>query len=281
MIPLCTEFKDKVVIITGGNKGIGGGCSEAFTRAGAVVLAAGRDRKSGEALARQLTDTGPGTCEFYQCDVSDHYQIQNMISYTAEKWGRIDCLVNNAGYLPKRSRLDEISMEDFEQVLQTNFLAMFAGCKYALPHLRKTGGSIINMGSILGITGQDGSSMYTATKGAIAAFSKSLAMDEAPNGVRVNIILPGNITSDLGKENRNPLDTDSEEQAAKSALVQWIRRPGTPLEIGWLALFLASSMASYITGAEVLATGGFELGNGIRIDRENLGNFRPSGKLMS
>ncbi len=281
MIPLCTEFKDKVVIITGGNKGIGGGCSEAFTRAGAVVVAAARDQKSGKALAEKLTAAGPGTCEFFPCDVSDHQQIHDMISSTVEKWGRIDCLINNAGYLPKRTRLDEISMEDFRRIMETNFLAMFAGCKYALPHLRKTQGSIINMGSVLGTTGQDGSSMYTATKGAIAAFSKSLAMDEAPNGVRVNIILPGNITSDLGKENKSPLYTDSEDNAARSSMMQWIRRPGTPLEIGWLALFLASSMASYITGAEMLASGGFELGNGVRLDRDTLPSFRPSDMLKT
>ncbi len=268
MLPICEEFKGKVVIVTGGNKGIGGGCAEAFCRAGAAVVAGARDRKSGVALAESLTAAGPGSCKFYYCDVSDHLQVKKMVEYAVETYGRLDCIVNNAGYLPKRAPLDEISTDDFEMLLKTNMIGVFSGCKYALPHLRKTGGSIINIGSVLGTTGQDGSSLYCASKGAIAAFTKSVAMDEARNGVRVNVILPGNITSDLGKENRDPKFNDQGEAKVRSSLIQWIRRAGTPLEIGWAALYLASSMASFVTGAEFLISGGFELGNGFHLYRD-------------
>lgn len=274
MLPICDEFTGKVVIVTGGNKGIGAGCVEAFCRAGATVIAGARDRESGENLVATLNANGPGTCEFRSCDVSDHNQIREMVEQVVARHGRLDCMINNAGYLPRRRSLDEISVEDFERLLRTNLVGVFSGCKYALPHLRKTGGSIINIGSVLGITGQDGSSLYTASKGAIAAFSKSVALDEARNGVRVNVILPGNITSDLGKENHD-LDSDDEEEAkTRSSLVQWIRRAGTPLEIGWAALYLASSMASFVTGAEFLVSGGFELGNGLHVYRDELKDRR-------
>ena len=159
-----------------------------------------------------------------------------------------------------------ISEEDFEQVLKTNLIGVFSGCKYALPHLRKSKGSIINMSSILGHAGQEGSSIYTATKGAIIAFTKSLAMDEASHGVRVNVVLPGNIESDLGKYNKTEA-ADYEKENEISRNIQWIRRAGTPTEIGWTCLFLASGMASYMTGSEVNVTGGFELGNGIKYSR--------------
>ena len=268
MIPIADELQGKIVIVTGGNKGIGGGCSEAFVRCGAKVMAAGRDMKAGETLAKKLTHKGPGSCDFISCDVSDHEQVSDLVSSTVKKHGRLDCIVNNAGYLPNRKPLEEIPIEAFEAVLRTNLLGVFSGCKYALPHLRKTRGTIINIGSILGVTGQEESTLYTATKGAIAAFTKSLAMDESKNGVRVNVILPGNIRSDLGKGNDNPYATGPEDAETRSRMMQWLRRAGEPIEIGWVAAFLATSMASYITGAEIPVTGGFELGNGIRLHRE-------------
>ena len=260
------EMKGKVVIITGGNKGIGSGCARAFCFYGANVILSGREEQAGVNLAKELTETGPGKCVFFKCDVSSPKEVKTLIEYSVQEFGQLDCIINNAGYLPKRRTIDEISEEDFEQVLKTNLVGVFSGCKYALPYLRKSKGSIINMSSILGHAGQEGSSIYTATKGAIISFTKSLAMDEAKNGVRVNVVLPGNIETDLGKYNRTAAaDNEKEDEISKN--IQWIRRAGTPIEIGWTCLFLASGMASYMTGSEVNVTGGFELGNGIKYSR--------------
>lgn len=270
MVPIAEEFREKVVIVTGGNKGIGAGCSEAFCRSGATVVAAGRDAEAGQRSAAGLTERGPGACLFRSCDVSDPSQVKQLVEYTVSRFGRLDCIINNAGYLPNRRSLDDISAHDFEHVLKTNLVGVFSGCKYSLPYLRKTKGTIINMSSILGITGQEGSSIYCATKGGITAFTKALAIDESKNGVRVNVILPGNIASELGKGNDDPFYTTAEDAEVRSDLMQWVHRAGGPIEIGWTALFLASSMASYITGAEIPATGGFELGNGLRLSREQL-----------
>ena len=269
MIPVLDELKGKVVIVTGGNRGIGGGCAEAFCQCGSRVVTAARDRQRGGKFADELTKAGPGTCDFFPCDVSDTDQVSELVAYAIRRYGQLDCMINNAGYLPKRRRIDEITIRDFEDILKTNLLGVFSGCKYSLPHLRETKGCIINMSSILGIVGQEGSSIYAATKGAIISLTKSLALDEAGSGVRVNAVLPGNIGSELGREN---LDiTISREQAEDlSNKAQWIRRQGTAIEIGWTCVFLASGMAGYITGAEIYATGGFELGNGLRLTREEL-----------
>ena len=269
------EMREKVVVITGGNRGIGSGCAEAFCRYGATVVIAARDEQQGRQLVAELTDLNLGACEFVHCDVSDPSQVERLVEQSAGRHGRIDCMVNNAGYLPKRRRIDEISISDFEDVLRTNLIGLFAGCKFALPHLRRTRGSIINMSSILGTAGQEGSSIYCATKGAIISLTKSLAIDEAANGVRVNALLPGNIRSDLGKEHRDP-KADERQGGEISKRIQWIRRQGQPLDIGWTCVFLASEMAGYITGAEINVTGGFELGNGLRLTTEELKAYRPS-----
>jgi NAD(P)-dependent dehydrogenase (short-subunit alcohol dehydrogenase family) len=274
MPSLQDEMKEKVVVITGGNRGIGSGCAEAFCRHGATVVIAGRDVARGTALASELARQTPGRCAFARCDVSDPSQVQKLVDHTVSEHGRIDCLVNNAGYLPRRRPIDDISIGDFEDVLRTNLVGVFAGCKYALPHLRRTRGSIINMSSILGAAGQEGSSIYSATKGAIIALTKSLAVDEARHGVRVNVILPGNIRSDLGKEHRDP-NADAVRTGEISKRVQWIRRQGEPLDIGWVCVFLASEMAGYITGAEINVTGGFELGNGLRLTMHELAVYQP------
>jgi NAD(P)-dependent dehydrogenase (short-subunit alcohol dehydrogenase family) len=269
MAHVLAELQDKVVVVTGGNRGIGRGCAEAFCRCGCHVVIAARDGQRGETTAAEVTKEGAGTCVFLACDVSDADQVKGLVSFAVRTFGRLDCMINNAGYLPRRCRIDEISTGDFEAILRTNLIGVFSGCKYSLPHLRTTRGSIINMGSILGNVGQEGSSIYCATKGAIASLTKALAIEEAANGVRVNAVLPGNIASELGRQNQDsPISPEKAEDLSRK--VQWIRRQGTAVEIGWTCVFLASSMASYITGAEILATGGFELGNGIHLTKEEL-----------
>ena len=238
-------------------------------------MIAARDSDQGRSLASELSDGTLGTCVFFQCDVSYPDQVEKLVEYSVKEQGRLDCMINNAGYLPQRSSIDDISIRDFEDVLKTNLLGVFSGCKYSLPHLRQTKGSIINMSSILGIAGQEGSSIYCATKGAIISLTKSLAIDEAQNGVRVNAVLPGNIRSDLGREHREE-SSDSEQAAEISKKIQWIRRQGEPPDIGYCCVFLASDMAGYITGAEINITGGFELGNGLRLTTKELNKFMSS-----
>ncbi len=254
---------DKVSLITGGSKGIGEGCARVFCAAGAPVVICARGREAGEALAAELTAQGPGECHFEPCDVSDPDQIRRVVDRTVERFGRLDCLVNNAGTHPPHRTIDEFTIEEFEQLLRVNLVSYFAGCKFALPHLRKTRGSIINLGSLVGVMGQQLATTYCATKGGISAFTKALAIEEARFDVRVNAVLPGNIISDSRIQGVAQSDNPEELDRLVDSW-QWPGRSGSIEEAGQACLFLASDSASYITGIELIISGGSELGYGIK-----------------
>jgi NAD(P)-dependent dehydrogenase (short-subunit alcohol dehydrogenase family) len=253
----------KVVIVTGGSKGIGEGCARAFCAAGWRVVIADIDQATGETTAAALSAAGPGVCHFELCDVRVPAAFQQIIDQTAERYGRIDCLINNAGWAPPPSSIDEYSVDDFKNLLDLNLIAVFAGCKFALPYLRKTKGSIVNISSLVAQMGQEHSSIYCATKGGVSALTKALAVDEAPHGVRVNAVLPGNIVTPLRV-------TGMARYANPQAVDDWIDswqppgRSGTITEVGQACLFLASEGASFITGIELIVSGGAELGYGIK-----------------
>lgn len=257
------EYRDRVVVITGGSMGIGKGCARVFCDAGAKVVICARHKEPGEVLARELTAKGPGVCDFKICDVSKPEDIEQIISHTIEVFGRLDCLINNAGFHPPHKRIDDFTVEDFEHVLQTNLVSFFVASKYALPHLRKVRGNIINVGSLVGIMGQDGATTYCATKGAISGFTKALAIEEAPHGVRVNAVLPGNIVT----ESRVKFVASLEDGEAIDRWIESLQvmgRSGTIEETGQVCLFLASEAASFLTGIELIISGGAELSYGVK-----------------
>jgi len=257
------EYRNKVVLITGGTKGIGEGCARVFADAGADVVISARDAVRGIACQDELNTQAQGSCKFIPCDVSKPDEIIAMIDEAAKLYGRIDCLINNAGYHPPHKTIDEFTLEDFTDVLQTNLVSCFAACKYVLPHLRKSRGSIINMGSLVGQMGQEAATIYCASKGAVAAFTKSLAIEECRNGVRVNCVSPGNILSDSRKQGAK----EAQDPDALNRLVdswQPTGYSGTNEDIGQLCLFLASDAAGYITGVDHIISGGSELGYGVK-----------------
>jgi NAD(P)-dependent dehydrogenase (short-subunit alcohol dehydrogenase family) len=264
MATFIDSIKGMKVIITGGSKGIGKGCAKVFCEAGADVVICSRNVNDCEITAREIMQTSSGRCEYIKCDVSNEDEVKQLIEYAVKIYGRLDCLINNAGYYPPQRLIDDIPVEEFRYILNTNLVGYFAGCKYALPYLRTTRGNIINMGSIIGAVGQEGASIYTATKGAISSLTKTLAMDEARNGVRVNAVLPGNIITEMYYTNKSR-DPDPEGFEKWSNNVQWMGRGGTIEEVGNTCLFLASSGASFITGAEIYVTGGYETGEGQNI----------------
>ena len=254
---------DKVTLITGGSKGIGEGCARVFCAAGASVVISARGREAGEALAKELTAKGPGECHFEPCDVSKSAEIKQVIEKTVARYGRLDCLINNAGWHPPHHPIDDFSIKEFNDLIQLNLVSVFAGCKFALPCLHETRGSIINMSSLVGAMGQDGATMYCATKGGINGLTKALAIDEARHGVRVNAVLPGNILSAMRVE----AVSRAKDPAALDDLIdswQWPGHSGTIEECGYACLFLASDGAGFITGIELIISGGAELGYGIK-----------------
>ncbi|HZQ05844.1 MAG TPA: SDR family oxidoreductase [Anaerolineae bacterium] len=272
-VPFVQSF-DKVTLITGGSKGIGEGCARVFVAAGASVMICARGREAGEALAQELSAKGPGTCHFEPCDVSKPEEIQQVIDKTVALYGRLDCLINNAGWHPPHKTIDEFSIEDFRDLLNLNLVSCFAAAKYALPYIRQVRGSIINMGSIVGEYGQWQATIYCATKGGIQGFTKALAIDEAKHGVRVNAVLPGNIVT----QSRIDLEARLENGQAFHDFVegwQWLGRSGTIEETGQVCLFLASDAASFLTGIELVVTGGQELGQGPRVPILDNSLFKP------
>ncbi|KAM9631953.1 L-fucose dehydrogenase isoform 2-T2 [Trichechus inunguis] len=237
-----TRYAGKVVIVTGGGRGIGAGIVRAF-------------ECGGRALEQEL----PGTV-FLRCDVTQEEDTEALISETICRFGRLDCVVNNAGYHPPPQWPQETSALGFRQLLEVNLLGTYTLTKLALPHLRRSRGNIINISSLVGAIGQLQAVPYVATKGAVTAMTKALALDESQYGVRVNCISPGNIWTPLWKEFAASTP-DPKATIQEGTLAQPLGRMGQPAEVGAAAVFLASE-ANFCTGIELFVTGGAELGYG-------------------
>jgi len=255
------RYDGKVTIVTGGSKGIGEGCVRVFAAAGSKVVFCSRGADDGKALEAEVNATGVGEAAFVKCDVTKPEDIQRLIDFAVEKYGRIDCLINNAGAHPDHRPIDGFSVEDFQALLNLNLVSYFAASKYALPHLRKVKGNIINMSSLVGKIGQVGAVTYCATKGGIDAFSRALAVDEAQFDVRVNTVSPGNVWTPMwaagivGAADPPPF---AERATRRSCWVGWAlsrsrancvcTSPPTPLSRPALTLFFRAEPSS-ITAA--------------------------------
>ena len=252
------KLKDKVALITGGAKGIGFGCAKVFGQHGAKVVIADRDEPGGQAAAAQLTAAGH-TAEFIRCDVTSETDLAAAVRFAVDRFGRLDCLVNNAGWHPPTMTIDQTSVADFEKLLRLNLTSAFMGCKFAVPHLRQTRGSIINMSSEVGLIGQAAAPGYVATKAGQVGLTRALALDLAPDGIRVNAVCPAGVMTPLMQEWAN---TQYDPQAALKMVDSWhpLGRMATIEEIGEVCAFLASAEASFITGQAICPDGGAPLG---------------------
>jgi NAD(P)-dependent dehydrogenase (short-subunit alcohol dehydrogenase family) len=253
------RFHEKVVVITGGTKGIGEGCVEVFAEAGARVVFCGLEPDLGGSVAARVSQAGPGSATFVFCDVTRQEDREGLIRQAVGQHGRLDCLVNNAGWHPPHKPIDEFTLDDFRSILELNVVSVFALCQLALPHLRQSRGSIVNVASLVATIGQLQATTYVATKGAVLAFTKALAIDEAPL-VRVNSISPGNVFTPLWREAIDAApNPDAWREAGEQA--QPFARMGTAREVGRLCLYLAAD-ATFTTGVDHIISGGAELGYG-------------------
>lgn len=258
----CLRYADRVVIVTGGSSGIGKGCAHEFVKAGAKVVVCSNDEDQGTAVATTLQSVAeaPGDASFVYCDVRRNDNIGSLIDATISRYGKIDCLINNAGWHPAHKPIDDFSVEEFLDLINLNLVSVFTACKLALPHLRQTKGNIINMASLVGSIGQRHAITYVATKGAITALTKALAIDEAPHGVRVNSVSPGNIYTPLWQAAIDAAP-DPKQYRADGEAAQVTGRMGTAEEVGRLCLFIAAE-ATFTTGVDHIISGGAELGYG-------------------
>ena len=252
------KLKDKVAIITGGSKGIGFGCAKVFAKYGCKVVMGSRGQKDGEAAEKELKALGY-TALFVPCDVTSEKDMAHLIDTTVQRFGRLDCIVNNAGWHPPASPIESVSVEDFEKLLRLNLTSTFIGCKLAVPHLLKTRGNIINMSSEVAILGQPDAVAYCATKGGQISLTKALALDMAAKGVRVNAVCPAGVLTPLMLEWANSLANPAEALRTQD-LTHPIGRMATIEEMGEVCAFLASDEASFVTGQAIQPDGGAALG---------------------
>jgi NAD(P)-dependent dehydrogenase (short-subunit alcohol dehydrogenase family) len=254
------RYEGKVAIVTGGSRGIGEGCVRSFVSAGAKVVFCAPLPGEGDAVVADLGTQGPGEALFFPCDVTKDAERAALVDFTLSRHGRLDCLVNNAGWHPPHKPIDTFTVQEFRDLLELNLVAVFALSKLALPHLRRTKGNIINVASLVGTMGQLHATTYVATKAAVVGLTKALAIDEAAHDVRVNSISPGNVMTGLWQEAIDAAP-DPARCKADGEAAQLLGRMGTPWEAGRLCLFLAAE-ATFTTGVDHVLSGGAELAYG-------------------
>lgn len=244
-------LKGKNCIVTGGSKGIGRAIVKTFLEEGANVYYISRSEAENAGELATIAQNNACKLKWISCSVTDEKALEAAIDTIASE-GSIDVVVNNAG-ITKDGLVFRMNTEDWEQVLLTNLTSAFFVCRTAARHMiKKRAGSIINVSSVVGITGNGGQTNYAASKAGLIGFSKSLAKEVASRGVRVNVVAPGFIDTAM---------TDKIPEEAKEKLKAAIPlgRTGKPEEIASAVLFLASDMASYITGEVLKIDGGMAM----------------------
>lgn len=243
----------RIVLVTGGAYGIGRAIARRFAAGGDAVVIADLDRQRGPALENELLERG-SFATFYSIDLRDPAAIEELIAFTVSRLGALDVLCNNAGIEISR-RADEFTQIDWDAMMDVNFRAAFLASKFALPHLRARGGSIVNIASVQGLACEAHTAIYAGTKAGLLALTRGMAIDFAPLGVRVNAICPGAIHTGMMEKYAH---TQADPEAVLNALGAKIPigRIGKPEEIAAVAHFLASPEASYVTGAHFVVDGG-------------------------
>lgn len=243
------KLQGKVAIITGGDSGIGRSVAVLYAREGADVAILYLDQHQDADETRRVVEQHGRQCLTFAGDVADRDVCLKVIDETLAKFGKLDILVNNAAEQHPQKGLEDISEEQWEKTFRTNIFGMFQMTKAALPHL-KEGASIINTTSVTAYKGSPQLLDYSATKGAITAFTRSLSMNLAERGIRVNGVAPGPIWTPL-----IPSTFDADKVAEFGANVP-MKRPGQPDEVAPSYVYLASSDSAYVSGQVLHVNGG-------------------------
>jgi len=251
------RLNGRVAVVTGGADGIGRATCEVFGGEGAAVVIADVNVEKGQAAARAIASRG-GQALFVETNVADEASIARMVARTVEAFGKIDILVNNAAIFVLRGI--DATVEEWRQILDVNVVGVSLVSKHVVPEIRKSGGgAIVNLGSISSFIAQPQFVTYNATKAAIATMTRCMALDLAPDKIRVNAVCPGTvwtqiverITREKGMD-RKAADADPDWGGASM-----LKRIADPVEIAKAILFLASDDASYVTGAHLMVDGGY------------------------
>lgn len=247
-------IKGQVALITGGASGIGAATVEEFLRCGAKVVVADRDDDGFARLKQRLSEQhNSGDIDellcFIKTDLAKAEQVEAMIDFTISRHGRLDILFNNAGIAGSGLTVDA-DLRHWDKVMDVNLKAVFIACKTAIPHmLKQGGGAIINTASISGLAGDAGFSSYSASKAAVINLTRSMALEQAKNGIRINSLCPGAVDTPL----LSKLPPKITEKALNAIPMG---RMAQPMEMAKVVRFLASDDASFMTGAVLAVDGG-------------------------
>jgi 3-oxoacyl-[acyl-carrier protein] reductase len=247
------DFTDQVVLVTGASSGIGAAAAVGFAEAGATVALHYHHNEEGAEHTKNAVLSAGGRSSVHQADLARPESAGALVDAVLERYGRIDVLVNNAGDLVKREAVVDVSDEEFHRIIDVNLTSVFAMSRRVVPVFRaQGGGAIINVTSIAGRHGGGGGSVvYATSKGAVSTFTRGLAKEPAPEGIRVNAISPGVIKTPFHDRH-----TGDEQMQGMLATIP-MGRAGTPHECVGTILYLASpAMSSYVTGQIVEVNGG-------------------------
>ena len=248
------RFTGKVVIVTGGGSGIGAATAHRFGAEGATVVITGRTQ---EKLDKVAADAPAGsTLHARVADTSDEQAVTSLVADVVAEHGRLDTLVNNAA-VAEPGTVADLDADAWRRVMATDVDGVFYASKAALPHLRESGGSIVNVGSVSGLAGDWGMAAYNAAKGAVTNLTNAMALDHAGEGVRVNAVHPSLTVTDMSEGIRS-------DDATMGAFRQRIPmgRPAEPAEVADVIAFLASHDARFVNGAHIPVDGGLGASNG-------------------
>ncbi|HLF77490.1 MAG TPA: glucose 1-dehydrogenase [Dehalococcoidia bacterium] len=246
------DLTGKVAVVTGGNGGIGLGMARGLASAGASIVVAARNREKSLGAVKEIEALGAEAVAI-EVDVSDEASVENLIAASAERWGRLDILINNAG-TNIRKRPEDLLLAEWRIILDTNLTSTFLASKAAYHHMKAVGGGkIINIGSMYSIFGAPTVPAYAASKGGVVQLTMALATAWAADHIQVNAVLPGFIETDLTDRARRDIPGLYERVLARMPQGRW----GNGDDLAGIAVFLASSASDYITGVAIPVDGGY------------------------
>jgi len=253
------RLENQVAVVTGGARGLGAGIVSRFVEEGARVVFSDLLNEKGKALEEEFGQN----VAFYRADATSAPDTEALMDFAVQRFGRLDCVVNNAGTGGVRGPIAEIPVEGFDQSIALLLRGPFLGIKYAVPHMK--GGTIINIASISGITAGYSPHVYTAAKFGIVGLTKSVALELAEQGIRVNAICPGKMATYIWARVYPDMPADLVERVPEIT-EPWLAegvplgRAGLPADIANAALWLASSESSFVTGQAIVVDGGLTSG---------------------
>jgi glucose 1-dehydrogenase len=245
----------KVALVTGAAMGMGEATARLFAAAGASVVVADRQADAGEAVVAQITQAG-GEASFCAADVSDAGDVAGLVRSAVERYGRIDCAVNNAAVKPDNAPIAELDEAELDRVLAVNLKGVALCLKYEIAEMLKQGGggAIVNVASVSSFRPQPNSAAYNAAKHGVIGLTKTASLENAPLGIRVNSVCPGAIDTPMVRAAL--ADTGLTEQEF-APLISLFGRFGRPEEVAQASLWLCSDQASYVTGAALAVDAGY------------------------